>query len=401
MESPVQRILFIAPQPFFQERGTPIAVRLSVETLAKSFKNMEIDLLTFGEGSTIELPSTVTHTRCIQPLLLRNISPGLSVKKIFTDIFLTCSAIKLLATKKYTFIHGVEEGGIIAWWLSIIFRVPYIFDMDSKIVADVIRQWRWLAPFIGVFKTIEAGAIKHATGIISVCDSLAERAKRVGGKNIHVVTDCSLINEADTSVAFDNLRDLCRCKPTAPLMVYIGNLESYQGIDLLIDSVARCSHLDFHCVILGGSASKIAYYKEKVDSLKLSNHLSIVGPRPIASIGHYLKQADILVSPRSTEANTPMKIYSYLHAGKAILATDLSTHTQVLSSQWAYLAPATAEGFAQGIATLVNDKALCLKLGAAAYKRAIEHHTSEVFEKAFSAAYQDFLGTQSKSIRVK
>ena len=41
-------VLVFAPQPFFQERGTPIAVRLLVEELADA--GYTVDLLTFHEG---------------------------------------------------------------------------------------------------------------------------------------------------------------------------------------------------------------------------------------------------------------------------------------------------------------------------------------------------------------
>ena len=45
----------------------------------------------------------------------------------------------------------------------------------------------------------------------------------------------------------------------------------------------------------------------------------------------------MLVSPRLKGLNTPMKIYSYLDSGSAVLATRLRTHTQVLDDGIAYL----------------------------------------------------------------
>jgi hypothetical protein len=42
------KILLVAPQPFFQERGTPIAVRLLAETLAA--EGYEVHLLVYHEG---------------------------------------------------------------------------------------------------------------------------------------------------------------------------------------------------------------------------------------------------------------------------------------------------------------------------------------------------------------
>ena len=52
----------------------------------------------------------------------------------------------------------------------------------------------------------------------------------------------------------------------------------------------------------------------------------------------------MLVSPRIRGTNTPLKIYSYLRSGKPIVATDLLTHTQVLSPEVARLVPRRGRG---------------------------------------------------------
>ena len=48
------RILVVAPQPFYEERGTPMAVRLVAETLCK--EGHEVDLLVYHDGRDIEIP---------------------------------------------------------------------------------------------------------------------------------------------------------------------------------------------------------------------------------------------------------------------------------------------------------------------------------------------------------
>ena len=55
------------------------------------------------------------------------------------------------------------------------------------------------------------------------------------------------------------------------------------------------------------------------------------GQQPAREIPAFVQACDILVSPRIRGTNTPLKIYSYLRSGKPIVATDLLTHTQVLS----------------------------------------------------------------------
>src|SRR5207237_10041280 len=79
------------------------------------------------------------------------------------------------------------------------------------------------------------------------------------------------------------------------------------------------------------------------------------GQRPAEEIPAFLDAADVLVSPRSLGTNTPLKIYQYLRSGRAIVATRLLTHTQVLKDDVAILTEATAEGLARGLVAALAD----------------------------------------------
>jgi glycosyltransferase involved in cell wall biosynthesis len=82
-----------------------------------------------------------------------------------------------------------------------------------------------------------------------------------------------------------------------------------------------------------------------------------------------------------------MKIYSYLHSGRALVATDLPTHQQVLDRDIAMLAQPTAHGFAQGLKALLDDTELRARLGKQARERAQELYTVEAFESQLSSLY--------------
>ena len=83
----------------------------------------------------------------------------------------------------------------------------------------------------------------------------------------------------------------------------------------------------------------------------------------------------MLVSPRSEGTNTPLKIYSYLAAGKAILATDMETHRQVLDQETALLVPPTAQGLAGGIRDLLTDRSRRDGLARGARQRVEEKYS--------------------------
>ena len=81
-----------------------------------------------------------------------------------------------------------------------------------------------------------------------------------------------------------------------------------------------------------------------VQALGLGQAVIFTGQRPAEDIPAYLDAATVLVSPRSTGTNTPLKIYQYLRSGRPIVATRLRTHTQVLSDDTAFLAEPTPDG---------------------------------------------------------
>jgi glycosyltransferase involved in cell wall biosynthesis len=161
------------------------------------------------------------------------------------------------------------------------------------------------------------------------------------------------------------------------LAMYVGNLESYQGIDLLLESFAlvmkKTTNADL--VIIGGDRKDIDKYENKARDLTIGDKVHFLGPKPLAHLAGYLSQADILVSPRLQGENTPMKLYSYLHSGIAVLATKLPTHTQVLDGGVAMLADATPEAFAEAMLYLMADPQLRTELGRAG-KNLIEEQYS-------------------------
>jgi glycosyltransferase involved in cell wall biosynthesis len=139
--------------------------------------------------------------------------------------------------------------------------------------------------------------------------------------------------------------------------MYVGNLETYQGIDLLLDSLSilRETHSNAELIIIGGNEQGTKKYQSKACGLKIDAQVHMVGPRPVAALGSYLRQADLLISPRIHGSNTPLKIYSYLDSGVAVVATALPTHTHLLTDSEAALTPPDASVMAATIARLLDE----------------------------------------------
>jgi glycosyltransferase involved in cell wall biosynthesis len=133
--------------------------------------------------------------------------------------------------------------------------------------------------------------------------------------------------------------------------------------------------------VIGGERSDIERYRSKVQALGLGDSVHFLGPKSIDQLSGYLRQASVLVSPRLTGNNTPMKIYSYLAAGKPILATNIASHTQVMDSTCAVLVDPTPEAMAAGIERLASDEALRDRLGATAENLVNSKYSVAVYKR--------------------
>jgi glycosyltransferase involved in cell wall biosynthesis len=170
----------------------------------------------------------------------------------------------------------------------------------------------------------------------------------------------------------------------------VGNLERYQGVQVLLEGFrTMADRQPAQLVIIGGSPAHIDQYQRKVRDWGLSDRIHFLGPRPMADLGWYLGQANVLASPRITGTNTPMKIYSYLDSGTAVLATRLPTHTQVLDDSIACLVKPTADGVADGLVRLLSEPHLRTELARNAKQRVRQKYSREAFERKVHAFYDD------------
>src|SRR5690606_13705003 len=171
--------------------------------------------------------------------------------------------------------------------------------------------------------------------------------------------------------------------------LYVGNLERYQGIDLLVEAMTFVPPTErFEMIVIGGDPASVERYRQQARLRGVAERLHFIGARPVGQLNGYLAQADILVSPRILGGNTPMKIYSYMQSGKAILATQIRSHLQAIDATCAELVPAEPQAMADGMVRLTRDAERRRRLGLAARERAQREYSLPVFQRKLQLAYE-------------
>ena len=377
------KILLLAPHPFYQARGTPIAVKTVLEFLSE--RGDTVDVLTYAEGGEVSIPNCTVH-RIPRVPGLQGIRPGFSVKKVLSDILMVGSCLRLVRRTRYDLIHAVEESAFIAAAMRALTGVPYVYDMDSSLAEQLVDAYPPLRFAFSALRRMEAVAIRRSSGVLAVCAALEDVAlAHAPGQLVGRVEDTTLLT--GPKPAGGNGRGL---PPSdGPMAMYVGNLESYQGIDLLLEgfrhTLSRVPQAKL--VIVGGRDAEIAHYRGRAERLGIDGSVVFAGPRPIGMLPDLLRQADVLVSPRLKGLNTPMKIYSYLDSGSAVLATRLRTHTQVLDDGMAYLVEPEPHALGHGLAELMADPGLRARLASTAKAYVQREHTPQAARRKLEAFY--------------
>ncbi len=369
-------ILLVAPHPFYKERGTPIAVKLLAETLSE-FGN-EIDLLTYHEGTDVSIRG-LNLFRIKKPPFCNNIPIGFSWKKIIADVYLTFAMIKLLRRKKYDVIHAVEESIFPAVLINFFLKKKLIYDMDSSMSDQLIEKWPFLSMLGKLLNYFENWAAKHSTAIVAVCQYLADKINSYNSSiKTFVLEDIAFESTPDSQT--ESLRKYCG--DNTVLLLYVGNLEHYQGIDLMLEAISQVNtDIKFKLLLIGGSQEHINEYQKKTIQLKIDDKVEFLGQRPLQNLTYYLQQANILLSPRIKGINTPMKIYSYLASGVSVIATNIPSHTQAMTSEHVLLVEPQVNDFAGGLKKLIEDERMRNELGKKGKIHADENYSLKSYRQ--------------------
>jgi glycosyltransferase involved in cell wall biosynthesis len=382
----------IAPQPFLEPRGTPISVFQRLSGLSQL--GHSIDLLTYHIGEDVEMPG-VRIIRTAPIPMVKRLKVGPSWAKIPLDLVLFFKAVELLIKNKYDVIHSHEEAAVFAVFLASLFRMPHLYDMHSSLPKQLVNfNFGNYRPIIKLFEFFERLAIRNSQAVITIGTDLENQARAVDPDINQVMIENLPLRSAQADERGGSPQALraelgIRDKKA---IIYTGTFERYQGVELLVESIATVvkRHPDLLLVLVGGKLEQIQSVRELAVEKHVADYVLFTGTVPVEKANQYLNMADILVSPRIEGTSVPLKIYTYLHQGKPILATNLTAHTLVLDDDTAVLVDPTGDALASGLMRLLENARLRDRLGENSHKLAKEKYDTASYLEKLERIYRTF-----------
>lgn len=349
-----RRILVVAPQPFYSDRGTPIATRHLLEALSEL--GYEIDVLTYPLGRSLDIPG-VRLIRIPNPTRIRSVPIGFSIRKCWLDLFFFAGIARCLRENTYTCVSALEEAAFVAALVAPRFGVPVIYDMQCSLA----EQMAHVPPFGTTIGTSFLNRCEQwlldQVDLTMTSAGLAERVRRASPEaRVHEwrypgITE--RVSERDVG----QLRKELALNGAGPVILYSGSFKNYQGVTELLSAFPAVLESVPTAILLLVGAEDGA---DDDHVRRLSRHmpaasLRVLERQPHESMPGFLALADVVVSPRLYGENLPIKVLEYLACGQAIVATSIPAHRTVLDDDRAVLVEPRASALASGITSLLKD----------------------------------------------
>lgn len=164
------------------------------------------------------------------------------------------------------------------------------------------------------------------------------------------------------------------CAGPTVTVAYAGHLYPWKGVETLLRAIARVPGVNG--LIVGGHPAEadLPRLQALARDLHLEGRVRFTGLVAPPDVAAHVAGADILVLPNSASAvsatyTSPLKLFEYLAAGRAIVASDLPALREVLTHEVdALLVPPDDPGALAGaVRRLAEDRTLAARLARAAF----------------------------------
>lgn len=391
----------LAPEPFFEPRGTPFSEYHRLKALSEL--GHHVDLVTYPIGRDVEIPNLRIY-RSWRPPFVRRVRIGPSATKVVLDGLMLPTILGRVWRERYDAIHSHEEMGLVGVWLARWLAVPHLYDMHSSLPQQLSNfKYSRSGALRRLFTWAEDQMVHGSQSVITICQELQDTVTTMGAGERSMLIENVMggeVDEAPTRSA-EALRTAWGVPAGAPLALYTGTFEAYQGVDLLIDAAAILArtHPGLRTLVVGGEPQQVDAARARARERGAADVLIFTGQQPAREIPGFVQASDVLVSPRIRGTNTPLKIYSYLRSGKPIVATNLITHTQVLNPDIALLVAPEADALAAGLASLIDDPVRRDEMAHRALAVAAEKYSRESYVRRTAQAYARLMAGASGPVQ--
>jgi len=359
----------VAACPFPSLRGSQVLIRELAESLANS-----------GHSVHVVTYPTAQHMVPVQRIAIHRVAkvPGLWTarpfgwQKLVLDLLLVWQLLRVVRRERIEVIHAHNfEAPLIAYVARFLTGVPVVYHAHNALSDELPCYFsrpsmRRLAARLGAF--LDRRVSSWANHSIALSDRLAAfLAVRGGSGRVDVIPPA-----ITPPVKGHRLR---RRASRGFVVMYAGNLDPYQDIDLLLAGFERVSSAEPAArLVLVTHKGAHPETQQRAAALARRQGVTVRVVNTFAAAARELSQADVLVCPRGSWSGFPIKVLNYMAIGAPIVHARASAHALTDGTTALLFSDNDPISFARSILRL-RDPALAQRLGRQARAVVLDQYT--------------------------
>lgn len=348
------RILMIAPTPYFSDRGCHVRIYEEARALQACGHVVKIVAYHLGRDHG-DIP--VARTPRIP--WYNKLSAGPSWHKLYLDVLLLISALKVARQFKPDILHGhLHEGALVGFPLKKILRIPLIFDCQGSLCGELVDHdfvQKGSLPY-RLFLTLEKWICRRADYIITSSTPTARLLQvdfQCPPGSVAAVCDGVDTETFHPDHDVSALRQELQLPLDRNIVVFLGAMNEYQGVDHLLEAIRLLQKRDdLHFLIMGYPENR---YVEMAENMGIRQQVTFTGRIDYAQAPQYLCLGDIAVSPKVSMTEANGKLFNYMACGLPTVVFDMPVNREILGDLGVYASYGSVSSLAAGIELLADN----------------------------------------------
>lgn len=389
--TPIERVLVLAPTPFFADRGCHM--HIAEQAYALKRRGLDVVIVTYGLGRGVP---GLDIRRTVRVPWYKKLGPGPSWHKFYVDPLLLLTAFRVARSFRPDAIHAhLHEGCVLGAALRRVLGVPLIFDVQGSLTGELLaHRFPLVQPRLlqRAWYALER-RIDHLPDVL-VAQSTEMRTELL--ERFHVPADrLFMAYDGVNTTVFrpgERDRDLARhlgISPDRKVIVYLGGLDLHKGVESLLEAFPEIRRrVPAAFLVLMGYPNEDSY-RRRATELGVADAVRVTGKIPYEEAPRYLALGDIAVAPKRSQTEANGKIYTYMACGLPTVAFDTVVNRDILGDLGVYAqAVDDVRGLAVGIIELLTDDARRLRLAEQVRAKAVRDYSWDGVAVRLEAAYE-------------
>ncbi len=387
------RVLAIAPTPFFVDRGGHVQIYEQARALQKLGNSLE--LCTYHIGR--DMPGITTHRIARVPWYHKT-DAGPSYHKLYLMILLFFLSWRQIRRFKPDIMHGHGwDGCWIAYALYKLTGVPFVFDMQGSFTGEIVAHGyaKTHSLFFKLLRWMERRTL-HLGTVVTQSEQMVQDAIRDFGvrpDRIYHTYDGVDTDEFRPGIDASDLRAALKLPADKKIVVFIGLLKPYQGVDSLLEAIKilvyDLGYGGAHFLIMGFPDEDL--YAARAAEMGIGEYTTFPGKIDYKLAPRYLALGDVAVAPKLSPTEGDGKIYNYLASGLPIVAYDRPASKEILGDLAIFAELGSARSLACALQKALTDEKLAADLACKGREMVVETYSWLAVARRLMVAYHDTL----------